>query len=100
MDKTLERVATLSGQFDRAVIMITGHTDDSMRDKVPYDAVKQLSDDRAKAVMNALVSRYKFPPDKFHAEGKAWDVPADANDSHNNAQNRRVEIAVHPLEGK
>jgi len=98
--KTLERVAQLAGQFDRAVILITGHTDDSMRDRVPYEAVKQLSDERAKAVMNALIKRYKFPPAKFHAEGKAWDVPADPKDPRNHAQNRRVEIAVHPLEGK
>jgi len=100
VDKTLERVATLSGQFDRAVIMISGHTDDSMRGQVPVELVKQLSQERAKAVMNALVKRYKFSPEKFHAEGKGWDVPADPKDPHNNAQNRRVEIAVHPLEGK
>lgn len=100
VNKTLERVATLAGQFDRAVILITGHTDDSMRDKVPYEMVKQLSQDRATAVMQALIRKYKFSPSKFHAEGKAWDVPANPNDPHNGSLNRRVEIAVHPLEGK
>jgi hypothetical protein len=98
--KTLDRVATLAGQFDRAIIMVTGHTDDSMRGRVPVDAVQQLSKERAQAVVAALIKRYKFPASKFHAEGKAWDLPVDANDPHNHAQNRRVEIAVFPLEGK
>ena len=100
VNKTLERVAQLAAQFDRAVILITGHTDDSMRDRVPLESVQQLSKDRATAVMQALIRRFKFSPSKFHAEGKAWDEPADPNDPHNSALNRRVEIAVHPLEGK
>jgi ABC-type nitrate/sulfonate/bicarbonate transport system substrate-binding protein len=99
VNKTLERVAQLAGQFDRAVIVVSGHTDDSMRNQVPYELVKQLSQDRATAVMQALVRKYKFSPSKFRAEGKAWDVPANPNDLHNHALNRRVEIAVHPLEG-
>jgi NitT/TauT family transport system substrate-binding protein len=99
VDETLERVAAMAGQFDRAVIMVTGHTDDSYRDQVPYEMVKQLSEDRAKAVRDALVHKYKFGANKLRAEGKAWDVPADENDPHNHAMNRRVEIAVYPLEG-
>jgi len=96
--QTLERVATMAGQYDRAVIKVTGHTDDSYRGKVPYDLVKKLSTDRAEAVKKALIDKYKQDPNKFVAEGKAWDEPADAKDPHNNAQNRRVEIGVYPLE--
>ena len=98
--QTLERVANLAGQFDRAVIRISGHTDDSCRDLAPYDQVKKLSLDRANAVKNALIKKFKFSPDKFQAVGEAWDRPADPNDPHNHAQNRRVEIAVFPLEQK
>lgn len=100
VNQTLERVAQLAGQFDRAVVVITGHTDDSMRDRAPYDQVKKLSEERAEAVKQALIKRYKFEEGKFRAEGKAWDVPANPNDPHNHAQNRRVEIAVYPLEGE
>ena len=98
VDETLERVGGLAGQFDRAVIKISGHTDDSFRDQVPYDLVKTLSEDRAAAVKAALIKRFSFDEGKFHAEGKAWDEPANSNDPHNNALNRRVEIAVYPLE--
>ena len=98
--ETLDRIANLAGQFDRAVIVITGHTDDSLKSNVPYEMVKQLSQERASAVKAALIKKYKFAAGKFKAEGKAWDTPADPNDPHNNALNRRVEVAVYPLEAK
>jgi len=98
VDETLERVAGLAGQFDRAVIRISGHTDDSYRDQAPKDLVQRLSEERASAVKQALIDRYKFDPNKFVAEGKGWDVPADPNRPHDHALNRRVEISVHTLE--
>lgn len=98
VNETLERVARLAGQYDRAVIKITGHTDDSMRGQVDKSLVQKLSDDRANAVRTELIKKYGFDEDKFRAEGKAWDVPADRNDPRNHAKNRRVEIAVYPLE--
>jgi len=49
-------------------------------------------------VKKALIERYKFDPNKFVAEGKAWDVPADPSDPQNQALNRRVEISVYPPE--
>ena len=82
------------------MIVITGHTDDSLKSNVPYEMVKQLSQERASAVKAALIKKYKFAAGKFKAEGKAWDTPADPNDPHNNALNRRVEVAVYPLEAK
>ncbi|HJN15463.1 MAG TPA: OmpA family protein, partial [Armatimonadota bacterium] len=97
--KTLDRVGTMAGQFDRAVIVVSGHTDDSFRDQVPHELVKQLSDDRAAAVKARLIKKYEFDEAKFKAEGKAWDAPANASDPHNHALNRRVEIAIYPLEG-
>jgi len=98
VDATLEQVARLVGQFERAVILIEGHTDDSMRGKVPVQAVKDLSTGRAQAVKQALVTKYKFAPNKFIVEGKAWDAPADPTDPGNHALNRRVEISVYPPE--
>ncbi len=97
---TLERVAQLSGQFARAVIMIEGHTDSSMRGRVPVQAVKELSLARAEAIKRALVEKFKFDPNKFSIEGKGWDVPADPANANNQALNRRVEISVYPPEQK
>jgi outer membrane protein OmpA-like peptidoglycan-associated protein len=99
VEATLEKVARLAGQYERAVIAVVGHTDSSMKGKgTRYQDVKQLSLDRANAVKQALVKKYKFDPNKFAVEGKAWDVPADPDDPMNQALNRRVEIAVYPPE--
>jgi ABC-type nitrate/sulfonate/bicarbonate transport system substrate-binding protein len=98
---TLEKVARLVGQYERAVVAVVGHTDSSMKGKgTRYEDVKQLSTDRAEAVKQALVKKYGFDPNKFTVEGKAWDEPADADDPANQALNRRVEIAVYPPEAK
>lgn len=98
VEATMERVARLAGQYDRAVVAIVGHTDGSMKGKVPVSAVAALSRERANAVKQALVSKYKFDPNKFNVEGKGWDVPADPGDPNNHAMNRRVEISVYPVE--
>jgi ABC-type nitrate/sulfonate/bicarbonate transport system substrate-binding protein len=98
VEATLERVARLSGQYDRAVITILGHTDGSMRGKVPQQAVQSLSRERANAVKQALVAKYKFDPNKFTVEGKGWDQPADPAAPDNHAMNRRVEVSVYPVE--
>lgn len=95
---TLEKVARLSGQYERAVIAIVGHTDSSMKGKVPRSEVDKLSKDRAEAVKGALVKKYNFEPNKFVVEGKAWDEPADTSDPMNQTLNRRVEISVYPPE--
>ncbi len=98
VDATLERVARVAGQFEKCVIIVEGHTDNSMKGRVPYDAVKQLSTDRAAAVKKALIEKYKFDPNKFVIEGRGWDEPANADDPMNQALNRRVEIKVVPPE--
>ena len=95
---TLEEVGRLAGQFDRAVILIEGHTDASMKGRVPVQAVKDLSLARAEAIRAALIERYKFDVNKFTVRGAGWDRPADAADPDNHALNRRVEISVFPPE--
>lgn len=94
VDATLEKIARMVGQYDRSHIAIVGHSDSSMKGKVPEKAVKDLSMDRAKAVSKALVDKYKFANQKFIVEGKGWDEPADSNDPYNQALNRRVEVQV------
>ena len=97
---TIEKVARLAGQFERATIAVVGHTDNSMKGRVPYESVKKLSQDRADAVKNALIKKYNFDPNKFVVTGKAWDEPADPADPQNQMLNRRVEISVYPPESK
>jgi len=98
VEATLERVGRLSGQFARAVILIQGHTDSSMKGRVPVEAVRELSLARAEAIKRALIDKYKFDPNKFIIEGKGWDVPADSADPNNQALNRRVEVSVYSPE--
>lgn len=97
---TLDKVSQLAAQFDASVIAIVGHTDSSRKGQVPYEAVKALSLKRAQAVRDAIIKKYNFDPNKFVVEGKGWDVPFDANDPNNHAQNRRVEISVYQPEAK
>jgi NitT/TauT family transport system substrate-binding protein len=104
IDQTLEQVATLTGQYERAAILVTGHTDDSNRNQRPQDLierlVQELSDDRAQAVRQALIDRYDLDPDRIKAEGRGWKEPANPNRPHDHAMNRRVEVGVYPLESE
>ena len=97
---TLERTARLSGQYERAVIAISGHADSSMKGQIPRSEVEKLSLDRANSVKEALIKKYQFDPNKFVVQGKAWDEPADPADPMNQALNRRVEISVYSPEQK
>ncbi len=95
----IEEVGKLAGQYGAARIVIEGHTDASMRGRVPDEGVKELALNRANAVKEAIVK--KFPtlqPNQFAASGVGWDRPADPRDPNNHAKNRRVEVKVYPLE--
>ena len=98
VDATLEQVARLAGQFARAVILIEGHADSSMKGKVPVQAVRDLSLARAESIKQSLIDKFKFDPNKFMVEGAGWDKPFDQRDPNNQALNRRVEINVYPPE--
>jgi NitT/TauT family transport system substrate-binding protein len=98
-DYVVEEVGKLAGQYGAARIVIEGHTDGSMKGTVDPSAVKELSQNRANAVKEALVK--KFPtlqPNQFSASGVGWERPADPGDPLNHAKNRRVEIKVYPAE--
>jgi len=98
---TMEKVARLAGQYERATIAVIGHTDSSMQGRgVRFEDVQQLSLDRAQSVIRALVDQYQFDPNKFVVEGMGWNRPADSDDPMNHAFNRRVEISVYPPEAQ
>jgi NitT/TauT family transport system substrate-binding protein len=95
----VEEIGKMAGQFGAARIVIEGHTDSSMKGRVPEDAVQELSTNRANAVKEAILK--KFPtlqPNQFTASGRGWTRPADPADPMNQAKNRRVEVKVYPLE--
>jgi outer membrane protein OmpA-like peptidoglycan-associated protein len=94
----IDEIGRLAGQFGNARIIIEGHTDSSMKGKVPDEMVKTLSRNRANAVKEAVIEKFKFDPNKFNVEGFGWDRPADANDPDNQALNRRVEVKIFTAE--
>ena len=98
VDNVLDEVAKLAGQFGAARIIVEGHTDSSRRGQIPESIVKELSLNRANAVREELVNKYKMDPNRFAAAGLGWDVPADPSDPDNQAKNRRVEIKVYSAE--
>jgi NitT/TauT family transport system substrate-binding protein len=98
VDAVLDDIAKLTEQFGAARVIIEGHTDSSMKGKTSPAVVKELSMNRANAVKDALVTKYKLDPNKFSVDGMGWDKPADPNDPLNHAKNRRVEIKVYPAE--
>jgi hypothetical protein len=97
----LEEIGKLAGQYGAARIVIEGHTDASMKEQVPFEAVQELSQNRANAVKEDLIKKFKtLQPNQFSTVGKGWSVPADPNDPLNHAKNRRVEVKVYPLEAQ
>src|SRR5881392_3218930 len=95
----VDEIGKLAGQYGAARIVIEGHTDGSMKGQIDPAAVKELSLQRANAVKEAVLRRFKsLQPNQFLASGMGWDRPADATDPMNNAKNRRVEVKVYPLE--
>jgi outer membrane protein OmpA-like peptidoglycan-associated protein len=95
----LEEIGKLSAQYGASRIVIEGHTDASMKGKVPFSAVAQLSKKRADAVKQSLVRKFKsLDPKQFSTQGMGWKKPSDKDDPNNHTKNRRVEIKVFPLE--
>ena len=92
----LKEVGKLAAQYGASRIVIEGYTDASMKGKVPFSAVEQLSQNRANAVKEGLVKKFKsLQPNQFSVKGMGWKNPRDPNV---HAKNRRVEVKVYPLE--
>jgi ABC-type nitrate/sulfonate/bicarbonate transport system substrate-binding protein/outer membrane protein OmpA-like peptidoglycan-associated protein len=98
VDLVLGEIGKLAGQFGNARIIIEGHTDSSMQGRVPAEMVKELSLNRANAVKEAIVQKFKLDQNRFNVDGLGWDRPADESDPQNNAKNRRVEVKVYAAE--
>jgi NitT/TauT family transport system substrate-binding protein len=95
----VEEIGKMAGQFGAARIIIEGHSDSSMKGRVPEESVQELSANRANSVKEAIIK--KFPtlqPNQFTVSGIGWSRPADPADPMNQAKNRRVEVKVYPLE--
>jgi outer membrane protein OmpA-like peptidoglycan-associated protein len=98
VDVVLDEAGMLAKQFGNARIVVEGHTDASMRGAVPAAMVRELSLERARAVKDALVGKFKFDDNRFAVDGLGWDRPADDDHPDNHALNRRVEIKVYAAE--
>jgi NitT/TauT family transport system substrate-binding protein len=95
----IEEVGKLSGQYGAARIVIEGHTDASMKGRIPPNLVKELAANRANSVKEAIVRKFSsLQPNQFATSGVGWERPADPSDPGNHAKNRRVEIKVYPAE--
>lgn len=100
VDFVIEEVAKLAAQYGAARILIEGHTDGSMKASADPSLVKDLSFNRANAVKQALINKFKLDPNQLVVNGLGWDRPADPNDPNNHAKNRRVEVRVVPAEAQ
>ncbi|MBA3541672.1 MAG: OmpA family protein [Deltaproteobacteria bacterium] len=100
VENTVEEIAKLAGQYGAARIVISGHTDGSMKGVADESLVRELSLRRANAVKEALVNKFKMAPNQFVTAGYGWDKPADLKDPDNHAKNRRVEVKVVPAEAQ
>lgn len=96
----VDEIGQLAGRFGNARIIIEGHTDSSMQGKVPEDMVLELSRNRANAVKEAVVEKFKLDPNQLNVEGYGWQVPADPTDPTNHSKNRRVEVKVYTAEAQ
>ena len=65
----------MAGQFGNGRIIIEGHTDSSMKGRVPDDMVKELSTNRANAVKEALVEKFKLDQNQSRWWGWAGTGP-------------------------
>src|SRR5262249_48957867 len=61
----IDEIGRLAGQFGNARIIIEGHTDSSMRGKIPDTMVKELSLNRANAAKQPVVRQHKMDPNRI-----------------------------------
>ncbi len=90
---TLDKVAESLIQYPNSLIDVYGHTDST-----GSDAFNQtLSENRARTVMNYLVSR-GVPASRVRSQGFGETMPVTTNDTpEGRAKNRRVEIKIVPV---
>jgi outer membrane protein OmpA-like peptidoglycan-associated protein len=90
---SLDKLAAVISKYDRTVVHIIGHTDSTG----PDDYNQRLSERRARAVADYLISR-GVDPNRLRTEGRGARPPRDSNATEAGRQlNRRVEIFVKPI---
>ena len=94
---TLEKVSKLINYYKNVPVDIAGHTDSKGSDA--YN--QQLSEQRANAVKDALVSQFDIDSSRLNAQGFGESQPIAANtksdgsdDPTGRQKNRRVEVVV------
>lgn len=88
-DPTLEQIAKMLQERSSLKVLIVGHTDNVGG----YAGNLDLSQRRAKAVVQALVGRYKIGADRLTAVGVSSAAPLGSNKTDDGrAKNRRVEL--------
>lgn len=88
-DAALKSIAEFMKANPDKKYYIVGHTDNVGN----FAANKTLSENRAKAVMNELITKYAVDPNQLSAHGVSSLVPVTSNNSaEGKAKNRRVEI--------
>ncbi|SKA08734.1 OmpA family protein [Consotaella salsifontis] len=91
---TLNSVAIVLRKFDKTIVDVAGHTDSQGSDSYNF----ALSQRRASAVAQYLTSQ-GLNPQRFNVQGYGESAPiADNSSEAGRAQNRRVEIAISPLQ--
>ncbi|MES1948507.1 OmpA/MotB domain-containing protein [Salinisphaera sp. C84B14] len=88
---TLSEIAKLMAERPDLRLLVVGHTDS----RGSFDYNIDLSQRRAGAVVNALVTRYGVDTDRLKPWGVGYAVPRASNKSDvGMAENRRVELVV------
>lgn len=86
----LNDIAKVLGEYDKTMLVITGHTDDTG----PLSLNMQLSQARADSVKQYLIAQ-QVNPIRLETRGVGPNYPAVPNTTEaNRAQNRRVEIHI------
>ncbi len=95
--KALKEVAsTLKRQYPDAKYSVEGHTDTDPIQKSKFSSNRELSVQRAMAVLTYLVAECGVPDSQCVVAGHGEYEPAARGDSKSDkARNRRVEIVVH-----
>lgn len=91
----LGKVENVIKEFDGAEVRIEGHTDSTGSREIN----SRLSQERADAVKNYLVSKNTVPAEDIAAQGYGFEKPIASNKTADGrTQNRRVDIVIAPTD--
>jgi OOP family OmpA-OmpF porin len=83
----IEKLADLMNEFPETIVTIEGHT--SIRGKAAYN--KTLSQNRAQAIKNILLSQFSISEERLTAIGYGFsNLFLEGNDEYIHARNRRI----------